>query len=157
MGNSGNKEKCDPINVITTSGHRVGATGIMGRRHAMEDAHIVTNSNIATEYTILGIFDGHGGCGAAKFASQNFVSIFDTIPQFHDYLNQSDLTLNTNKISEALILAYEELDTKLRRKQFESKFTDSSGCTATVAIITPKYIICANAGDSRCILGSSTG
>jgi serine/threonine protein phosphatase PrpC len=31
---------------------------------------------------------------------------------------------------------------------------DTSGCTSVTAIITPKYIICANAGDSRCVLGT---
>ncbi|CAM9345561.1 unnamed protein product, partial [Ectocarpus fasciculatus] len=29
-----------------------------------------------------------------------------------------------------------------------------SGCTAVCTLITPKYIICANAGDSRSVLGT---
>ena len=31
---------------------------------------------------------------------------------------------------------------------------DESGCTAVSAIITPTHIICANVGDSRCVVGT---
>ena len=30
-----------------------------------------------------------------------------------------------------------------------------SGCTANVAVVTPNHIVCANAGDSRCVLGTN--
>ena len=33
---------------------------------------------------------------------------------------------------------------------------DESGCTCVCAIITPNYVVCANVGDSRCVVGSST-
>jgi hypothetical protein len=29
---------------------------------------------------------------------------------------------------------------------------DKSGCTGVVAIVGPEYIVCGNAGDSRCVL-----
>lgn len=35
-------------------------------------------------------------------------------------------------------------------------FQDESGCTCVCAIITPHHIICANVGDSRCVVGSSS-
>ncbi len=41
-------------------------------------------------------------------------------------------------------------------KHHQSKSQDDvSGCTSVTAIvITPSYIICANAGDSRCVMGT---
>ena len=32
-----------------------------------------------------------------------------------------------------------------------------AGCTACVCLITPDYIFCANAGDSRAVLGLNSG
>lgn len=31
---------------------------------------------------------------------------------------------------------------------------DTSGCTAVCAIVSPKHVVCANAGDSRCVIGT---
>ena len=40
-------------------------------------------------------------------------------------------------------------------KHHQSKSQDDvSGCTSVTAIVTPSYIICANAGDSRCVMGT---
>lgn len=33
---------------------------------------------------------------------------------------------------------------------------DESGCTCVCAVITPTHVVCANVGDSRCIVGSTT-
>jgi serine/threonine protein phosphatase PrpC len=33
---------------------------------------------------------------------------------------------------------------------------DTSGCTACVAVVTPTHIVCANAGDTRCIMACAS-
>lgn len=45
------------------------------------------------------------------------------------------------------------IDMKLRAEQEEDS-SKRSGCTAVVACISPGYIVCANAGDSRCVMGT---
>lgn len=59
-------------------------------------------------------------------------------------------------LGNALVKAYVALDHALRldQKKSTSQNADKSGCTAVCTLITPKYIICANAGDSRCVLGT---
>lgn len=61
-------------------------------------------------------------------------------------------------IGNALIRAFVELDAQLREHQLKTMSNprpDMSGCTAVCAIVTPKFVICANAGDSRCVLGTN--
>jgi len=56
----------------------------------------------------------------------------------------------------AMTAAFIEVDSKMRSFQETTNGTDTSGCTSVTCIITPKYIVCANAGDSRCVMGSNS-
>lgn len=51
-----------------------------------------------------------------------------------------------------------QVDHSLRTHQetavSDRRKADQSGCTAVCALVTPNYIICANAGDSRCVMGT---
>lgn len=60
-----------------------------------------------------------------------------------------------NMIGNALDTAFKEIDKLLlhQSKQFSSR-GHFSGSTAVVVLITPTHMVCANAGDSRCVLGS---
>jgi serine/threonine protein phosphatase PrpC len=65
---------------------------------------------------------------------------------------------NPEILGNALIRAFVELDAQLRKHQMRTindAKPDMSGCTAVCALVTKKYIICANAGDSRCVLGTN--
>ena len=106
----------------------------------------------ATNHTLVSIFDGHGGSGAALFAADNLVRTIQGINEWKQYVESGEN--NVEKLGDSLANAYLELDMALRRKQENGPYgEDSSGCTAVSAMITPKYIVCANSGDSRCVLG----
>jgi serine/threonine protein phosphatase PrpC len=60
---------------------------------------------------------------------------------------------NIQLLGQAFIQAFQDIDVAIREHQSQNA-TDTSGCTAVTAIVTPKYIVCSNAGDSRCVLGT---
>mmetsp|Transcript_14587 Transcript_14587/g.14697 ORF Transcript_14587/g.14697 Transcript_14587/m.14697 type:complete len:301 (+) Transcript_14587:354-1256(+) len=155
MGNSALKQrKLNLVNFISSGGLEIGGAGVRGHRPTMEDRHLICD---VSNHTIVAVFDGHGGSGAAQYASENFVSTLEQNPIWKSYITKTDGHDNETDpktIGDALISVFEEIDIQLRIKQSEHNFIDSSGCTACVTMITPYYIICANAGDSRCILGS---
>ena len=60
---------------------------------------------------------------------------------------------NIELLGEALIQSFLDIDVAIRAHQNVTP-GDTSGCTAVTAVITPRYIICCNAGDSRCVMGT---
>jgi protein phosphatase PTC2/3 len=102
------------------------------------------------DHVLLAVFDGHGGVGAANFAEQHLVEVIEDTSQWKQYLRDQ----NIETLGEALIAAFLELDRLLRMHQ-KAVGNDSSGCTAVACMVTPKYYVCANAGDSRCVLGTN--
>lgn len=101
-------------------------------------------------HSLVAVFDGHGGAGAAHYAAKNLVPTLMNTQQWKTYVNSGE---NMEILGEALAQAFMDVDVNLREHQGRNK-TDTSGCTAVCAVITPSYIICANAGDSRCVLGT---
>lgn len=91
----------------------------------------------------------HGGSGSAEFASKNMIRIIEETIQWNEYVkgNAQDVEL----LQKAITLAFFICDDELRIKQGQGK--ETSGCTSVTAMITPRYIVCANAGDSRCVMG----
>lgn len=59
-----------------------------------------------------------------------------------------------NKLSEAIKKAYLAIDEDLKKQDVIVNGEDHSGCTAVTCIVSPKSVLCANAGDSRSILYS---
>ena len=53
-------------------------------------------------------------------------------------------------LSQAVVQAYVNMDDELRKLENVSV----SGSTCVLVIITPSHILCANVGDSRCVLGT---
>ena len=136
------------------NGLQVGATGMQGWRLEMEDAHIVQDLPSKPSHSLLAVFDGHGGAGAAIWAAGRLIGILEETVQWKEYLqgDKEDAAL----VGVALRQSFLTADEQLRAFQDEGgPGADTSGCTAVVCVITPKYIICANAGDSRCVLGSN--
>jgi serine/threonine protein phosphatase PrpC len=43
--------------------------------------------------------------------------------------------------------------TQIKQNQYSVEMMEGKGCTANVLMITNNLLICANAGDSRCVLG----
>lgn len=90
------------------------------------------------------------------------VDFVEKTQKWKDYLKtynngNEDIALLVDALKEAFF----DIDKSLRLHQdnvnslndLQSK--DVSGCTSVTCMITPKYIICANAGDSRCVLGTN--
>ena len=92
----------------------------------------------------------HGGSGAAIYAEGHFIDCIQKTNEWKAYLIDNDI----NTLSKALENAFITIDAEMREHQ-ESVDTDRSGCTSVTCMITPTHIICANAGDSRCVLGRS--
>ena len=135
------------------SGLEVGATGMQGWRLEMEDAHIVQDLPSKPGHSLLAVFDGHGGAGAAIWVADRLIGILEASAEWKRYLKGSKE--DPRQVGAALREAFLVADQQLRVFQDEGgPGADTSGCTAVVCVITPLHIICANAGDSRCVLGT---
>jgi serine/threonine protein phosphatase PrpC len=113
-----------------------GHCALQGRRPNMEDRHVATQ--VSDEEELVGVFDGHGGIGAAEYAAATLTQNFKT--------NKAQTT------TEKLIKAFETTDKNfLTGYQFQK---DDSGTTAVVAVVNraTKKITIAHAGDSRALL-----
>ena len=98
------------------------------------------------------MFDGHGGAGAAIYAADTLLRLIEETPEWRAYAADPELD-DGAVVGKILTACYFEMDRILRIHQ-ESGKGDSSGCTAVCAVVTPRFVICANAGDSRCVIGT---
>ena len=101
---------------------------------------------------LVAVFDGHGGSGAAIYAANNLIRVIESTDEWKQYIENGEESVCL--VGDALTKAYFKIDEEIKIAQSGDDSRDTSGCTAVCAIITPKYIICANAGDSRCVVGS---
>lgn len=144
----------------------------------MEDAHLVEAQITGLEnHAIYGVFDGHGGDKAAKFAASRLVSILQQTAKFQEYVKAG--ANNPELLGQALQDAFLVVDKEMK-DQFDQVaaqeraekgmdgstanpnslatltggpgIPDRSGCTAIVSVVTPTHIVVANAGDSRGIM-----
>lgn len=138
--------------ITSLTGLEIGATGMQGWRLEMEDQHIITDMPSLTNHTFLAVFDGHGGMGAALYAQKHLIETIEATQQWKTYVLTG--AKNIPLLGEALTQAFLNIDDALRIHQNSTNGKDCSGCTAVTAMITPTTIVCANAGDSRCVLGT---
>lgn len=122
-----------------------GLSDMQGWRISMEDAHTavlnLTEGKGDEQISIFAVYDGHGGERVAKFTGQELHKIV-----------AGEEAFASGDYSEALKDGFLSTDRAiLADRQFNE---DPSGCTATVNLITGDgRIFCANAGDSRTVLG----
>lgn len=129
---------------------RVVAFGAMGWRNGMEDAHI-TNLDLGDGNMLFAVFDGHLGDEVALYVKENFCDVLLKRQAYKD-----------KDYRKALIETFFELDKMidevkvqiLKKINFPGQAETVAGCTATVLLVTPTELICANAGDSRTVLSS---
>lgn len=143
---------CKDTHVCTFDCGPVGASGMQGWRPEMEDAHLCVKMPSLEDHIYLCVFDGHGGAGAAEFAAENLIRIVESTTEWKEYVNSS--VKDPAKCKLALEEAFLKIDEELRAFQGTSGGVDTSGCTSVTCMITPHHFICANAGDSRCVLGT---
>lgn len=136
----------------SSQGLPCGATGMQGWRLEMEDAHVAIDMPSQSDHLFLAVFDGHAGAGAAKYASEHIITHIENSKHWKDY--QSGGCLDIKLLGQALTDAFLAVDEEMKHHQSRVVQDDVSGCTSVTAMITPQYIICANAGDSRCVMGT---
>jgi serine/threonine protein phosphatase PrpC len=84
------------------------------------------------------------------------VEFIEKTGQWKSYVKDGAKDLELLKA--ALIQAFQDIDESIRAEQEKTgNNSDSSGCTANTVMLTPTAIICANAGDSRCVLSKKSG
>lgn len=93
---------------------------------------------------IFGVFDGHGGAEVAKFVQKKFVETFKKLPEYKSANYEAALT--------KCFIQLDEMMMPEKSKDPVTAFSMGAGCTACVALITKDSIICANSGDSRCVM-----
>lgn len=110
-----------------------------GKRDEMEDVSTVMHINIFPDGTpclFIGVYDGHSGRSTADYVSRQLPKELGT--------SMTSITITHAAIENAFM----NTDEKLRVS--EEDFT--SGSTANICLICPTQYICANIGDTRCVL-----
>lgn len=120
-----------------------GASSMQGWRQAQEDDHIAKLELPGGE-AIFGVFDGHGGSQVAKFVAKNFVEVLTKQPEYKSQKYEAALKQTFIKLDEMM--------SSDKSKDPIIEYSMSAGCTSCVAMVTKDRIICANSGDSRCVL-----
>jgi len=141
----------------TTSEFKWVMASMQGWRAEMEDAHTCRPSlvdkvtNNPTKNHFFAVFDGHGG---KLVAQESAKYLLDKILKKHMPKGGDDATYEAKKMEKAMYEAFVEFDREhLMELPAVRTHTDCSGTTAITAFILPKYLVIANAGDSRCVLG----
>lgn len=84
----------------------------------------------------------------ALFVQKKFVEVFKKLPEYKNGNYEEAL-------KKCFILLDEMMDDD-KTKDPVTEYSMSAGCTSCVTLITKDHIICANSGDSRCVLGRGT-
>jgi len=123
----------------------VGKFEAIGMRSSMEDVSSVIYLNKygclnpEKEILYIGVFDGHSGKKTAEYASWQLPKeIISSVASITD-------------IKAAIENAFMNTDEKWRRSS-QDDHRDSGSC-ANICLICPDRYICANIGDTRCVLG----
>jgi serine/threonine protein phosphatase PrpC len=112
-------------------------------------------------WTLVGVFDGHGGSDASSYAAEKFLSTFlrrlekdadsNRQPQSQSQLQQGgedEVVEDAQWLANVLSTTFLDLDLRFARAVASGR-AENAGTTAVMALITPLHIFIANAGDSR--------
>jgi protein phosphatase 1L len=131
-----------------------GYCDIQGRRRSIEDFHTV-HLNPDMQHQFYGVFDGHLGNLASKYAASSF---YQKIEECLSDVDQRIMSSQSNWKEDAkmkLIQSFEELHDGIINAVISSPaggIMDESGTTATILYVTDLAVLIANVGDSRAIL-----
>ncbi len=134
---------------VKVSDYEVGVCSFQGyHRPSMEDEHLATSFDLDVlgktyPVELFGIFDGHGGKGAATYVKENLTK--ELSKTLHESCSDG---LTDEAVWKGLKTTFFKLADK-----FEE---ETSGTTATVAMILDQKLWAANVGDSRTILDNGT-
>uniref|UniRef100_A0A7S0HQD2 PPM-type phosphatase domain-containing protein n=1 Tax=Hanusia phi TaxID=3032 RepID=A0A7S0HQD2_9CRYP len=114
-----------------------------GKRPYMEDTSLVMSNFIHRGWHLFGVFDGHGGSRASKYARDN-------LPHVLQESLQSEIMPGENQISEAMSASFAEIDRRFLSIAREEQLRD--GTTALLALLRNNYLHMGWVGDSRGVL-----
>jgi protein phosphatase 1L len=134
-----------------------GYCDIQGRRKVIEDFHTV---HLDKDHQYFGIFDGHSGNLASKYAAselyQQFIKRLGNVDE-----NVTKVGYNwKSEVENEMIESFKELHNGVLEaiKSYPTGAVMSkSGTTATVLYVTRHTVIVASVGDSRAVLSVGTG
>lgn len=127
-----------------------GYCDIQGRRKVIEDFHTL---HLYESHQFYGVFDGHNGALAAKYASATlYGKVIDALEDMdNDARNHPDWKLRAkNSLIEAFRASHLGVVDVIN--SYPREYMSRSGTTATALLITKENIIVAGVGDSRAVL-----
>lgn len=149
---------------------RWGATSMQGWRKSQEDAHIA-RTDLPDGVMLFGVFDGHGGKEVSIFVKEKFVAELVKLEEYKsrnygDALKACFLKMDTMMKEPEGIARLSKIQNEHGnpdpfanpgRQGEEDSIAKFTGCTAVVVLVTATHYFCANAGDSRSVIGRSQG
>ncbi|KAL3668543.1 hypothetical protein V7S43_006626 [Phytophthora oleae] len=136
---------------FSAPGMVIGKSSMQGWRDTMEDVDIVQipMHPSVPDTTCVAVFDGHGGSSVSTYIAEKIIgAIIETEAFRKDHKSPDSLAV-------ALCEGFMTADEILKEDPEYATACDEVGSTGLFAIITPKDIICANVGDSRCIMSNT--
>ena len=130
----------------------------LGKIKTNQDSYLILTNIFNLNYNILGILDGHGNDGhyVSQFIKNEIIKIFSLEETYNinkNYKNQINEELIYQKLTNNnfnfIKNTFLQFDNILQKENFDS---NQSGTTCILLFQISKYLICANTGDSRCIL-----
>eukprot|EP00937_MAST-01D_sp_MAST-1D-sp2_P002280 g2280.t1 len=140
------------------NGLRCAVSAMQGWRAGQEDAHTLAPRMPGQEdHAFFAVYDGHGGEQSAVYASEHMIPCVTSTHEWERYAACEDNASGDAAVlvGRALRRAFLDCDAQMRARP--EACSEASGCTAVAAIISPHFIVVANAGDSRCVLARDGG
>jgi len=155
--------------------YRAAVWGTQGVRKTMEDRHIIypylnrlIGNETEKEYSIFGIYDGHGGVRAAEYISTHL-----HVNLINELINPSEESKQGIEVEEGVELTEEEKEDLLHKSIIKKTFlktnenffdflarqslADTCGSTAVIALIRDRMMYICWAGDSEATLFKKNG
>lgn len=158
MGQNGSRELKKPVVApIEDKGSNgtvsYGYVGVQGWRKQMEDAHVarVNIGEYGPNSGFFGIFDGHGGPGAANFAADHML---DYLLAALQPLNEAHPSFGEHVVPEVQ-RAFLSLDAHMREHVADYRTAqdmEDPGTTACCVLLLPHHVVFCHVGDCRAFL-----
>ncbi|KAK0404183.1 hypothetical protein QR680_017329 [Steinernema hermaphroditum] len=130
-----------------------------GRRSTMEDRFHYVHDPASQNFSIFGIFDGHGGQYVSQFLEENFATAIRRRLLFQIPQRRLSQTLAPRKdiVKEAIVREVLKIDDEITAK-LDSRVTSFTGSTLIAAILERnRFLSVVNVGDSRAVACSMEG
>eukprot|EP01087_Luapelamoeba_hula_P016587 TRINITY_DN5113_c1_g2_i1.p1 TRINITY_DN5113_c1_g2~~TRINITY_DN5113_c1_g2_i1.p1 ORF type:complete len:788 (-),score=282.34 TRINITY_DN5113_c1_g2_i1:71-2434(-) len=145
---------------------KYGVGSIQGMRPSMEDAHVTMLGNMKAnkQFAFFGVYDGHAGGESSEYIGANFHHAIDKCLAAIEQEEGEQLAMGEapfsyetklEKRKQAIAATFGRFDDELQEESDMNYWY--SGATVVTALVdlssdNERSILCANLGDSRCVL-----